>query len=213
MSEKEKKRLNGLGRSILAENGIILKEDEDYNFIRSRKGVGYANHYLVVCWDDSKKISKAHVSTYRELVDIDSKLGTNASLQLLFCLNSTTRSDLIKVRFFVINTELRATGYHRMLQKISDEYMLHMHFFENVPKSNSFSLSLFSVPNLITSFLKSMLSGSELKKEKLKLLDSEHNWENVHAIRCNIYDLSSPYGALHGNPRYLKFLVPHLAFR
>lgn len=59
-------------------------------------GEGYAHHYLAVCKANSK-MNEVDASIYRQLIDIDSKLGTNASLQLWGCLNITNRSDLIQV--------------------------------------------------------------------------------------------------------------------
>ena len=97
LGEKEKKRLNQLGQSILREDGLVLEEEVDYDRMRLMKFKGYAEYYLSQYWNDSTKINEADLSTYRQLVDIDSKLGTNASLQLSGCLHWTTRWDLIKV--------------------------------------------------------------------------------------------------------------------
>ena len=98
VSEEEKKRLNQLGQSIFKENGFDLEEHQDYDWIRN-KATGYAHYYLYK-WNKSNKINEADVSIYRQLVDIDSKLGTNDSLQLYSCLDQTTRLDLIKVESF-----------------------------------------------------------------------------------------------------------------
>ena len=95
MSENEKQRLNQIGLSILRENGF--DDDEDYDRIRTMRGAGYAHHYLEECWNDSKMLNEADVFIYRQLVDIDSKLGTSALQQLHGCLRNTTRWDLIKV--------------------------------------------------------------------------------------------------------------------
>ena len=97
MSEDEKERLKQLGRRLLIEEGFNLDDGLDYDWITNKDYAGYAHIYLQACWNKSEMKNEADVSIYRELVDIDSKLGTNASLQLLNCLAYTTRWDLIKV--------------------------------------------------------------------------------------------------------------------
>lgn len=103
MSQEEKKLLNQLGGRILREAGLDFEEWKDYNWITKgkdhRSGIddeGYADYYLVKCWNDSKMINEADASVYRQLVEVDSVLGTSASLQLECCLCWTTRWDIIK---------------------------------------------------------------------------------------------------------------------
>ena len=100
----EKKRLNQLGGKILREAGLDFEEWKDYDWIT--KGVnhrvtiddeGYADYYLMRCWNDSAKTNEADPSVYRQLVGIDETLGTAASMQLRSCLSWTTRWDIIKV--------------------------------------------------------------------------------------------------------------------
>ena len=107
MNEEGKKRLNQLGQSILKEKGFDLKKYQDYDWIKNEsiknetiEGYaieGYAEYYLLKCWNESEMNNEADATIYRQLVDIDSKLGSNASLQLWGCLSHTTRWDLIKV--------------------------------------------------------------------------------------------------------------------
>ena len=59
--------------------------------------VGYANYYLHNCWDESELKNNADVTIYKQLLEIDSKLGTTQSKQLLGCLRHSTRKDLIEV--------------------------------------------------------------------------------------------------------------------
>ena len=100
MDEEEKKRLNQLGGALLRKAGLDFEELKDYHWItKETEDVGYADHYLVECWNETKKINEADPSVYRQLVDIDSKLGTEYSRQLVCCLCWTLRSDIIKVRF------------------------------------------------------------------------------------------------------------------
>ena len=59
--------------------------------------VGYASKYLQECWDESKLKNKADVAVYKQLLEIDAKLGTIQSEQLLRCLFYSPRKDLIEV--------------------------------------------------------------------------------------------------------------------
>ena len=110
MSKEEEKQLNQRAGRILREAGLVFEEWKDYDWIT--KGAyhrdqiddeGYADYYLMKCWNDTKMINEADASVYRELVDIDSKLGTEIAIQLLCCLSWTTRWDIIEVRlsFFI----------------------------------------------------------------------------------------------------------------
>ena len=59
--------------------------------------VGYASKYLQECWDESKLKNQADVTVYKQLLEIDSILGTTQSEQLFECVNYSLRMDLIKV--------------------------------------------------------------------------------------------------------------------
>lgn len=99
MSENQKKRLNKIGRKILRERLIDLEHDDDdvHSLLKTLKYAGYAHYYLQECWNQSEMVNRADKYRYRQLVDIDSKLGTDAAHQLYGCLDNTTRWDLIKV--------------------------------------------------------------------------------------------------------------------
>lgn len=114
VSKEEEERLNERAGIILREAGLIFEEWKDYNLI-TKKGVnyrygidgyaayyltGYADYYLVECWNETKLINEANVSVYRQLIYIDTKLGTSTSSQLSCCLNWTTRRDIIEVNPF-----------------------------------------------------------------------------------------------------------------
>ena len=58
---------------------------------------GYADFYLNKCWSESELKNKADVVVYKQLLEIDSKLGTTASEQLFKCFFDSVRMDLIKV--------------------------------------------------------------------------------------------------------------------
>ena len=102
MNGEEEQQLNQRAGRILREAGFIFEEWKDYNWIKKETDYeGYADYYLVNCFNEMKMINEADASVYRQLVDIDSKLGTDASTQLECCLSWTTRWDIIKVRIKV----------------------------------------------------------------------------------------------------------------
>ena len=70
--------------------------DKHYK-VRELGYVGYANYYLRVCWNESEFENKADVTIYKQLLEIDAKLGTTQSEQLLWCLCYSPRMDLIEV--------------------------------------------------------------------------------------------------------------------
>ena len=56
--------------------------------------VGFANFYLGMIKNQEKE---PDVEVYKQLLDIDQKLGTLNSEQLYLCLQNITRSDIIKI--------------------------------------------------------------------------------------------------------------------
>ena len=97
MNEEEKKRLNELGGKILREAGLDFEMWKDYDWIKKIGGVGYASYYLGKCQVDSKMTNEADATVYQKLINIDTVLGTDASLQLFSCVYLTDRWDIIKV--------------------------------------------------------------------------------------------------------------------
>ena len=97
--EDEKKRLDKLGGKILRETGLDFEEWKDHDWLKKDSGgvEGYAGCYLRKCVNVSKKMNEVDATVYQRLVDIDTKLGTELSLQLDCCLCWTTRWDIIKV--------------------------------------------------------------------------------------------------------------------
>ena len=59
--------------------------------------VGYAHLYLSECWNESEFKNKADLTVYKQLIEIDAKLGTTQSEQLRFCLRYSPRNDFIEV--------------------------------------------------------------------------------------------------------------------
>ena len=106
MSQEEKNRLNKLGGQILRDAGLVFEEWKDYDWITKgndhRDGIddeGFADYYLVKCWNESKMKNEADAAVYKKLLEIDTVLGTDVSVQLSCCLSWTTRPDIIKVLF------------------------------------------------------------------------------------------------------------------
>ena len=72
-------------------------KDGEYDELRELGYVGYANYYLKACWDESELKNKAKVTIYKQLLEIDSKMGTTQSEQLFECVYNSLQMDLIKV--------------------------------------------------------------------------------------------------------------------
>ena len=96
MSDDERKNLNLEARSLFESDGVRMVLD-DYDEIREYDYVGYADYYLNECWDESELKNKADVTIYKQLLEIDSKLGTTQSEQLRWCLCYSPRKELIQV--------------------------------------------------------------------------------------------------------------------
>ena len=65
--------------------------------LREDDFVGYAEYYLQESWDETELTNKADVTIYKQLLEIDAKLGTTQTEQLFECVSNTLRMDLIKV--------------------------------------------------------------------------------------------------------------------
>ena len=99
MSAKERKELNLEAGRLIQSLGIYMDvKDGEYDELREELGyVGYANYYLQECWDESELKNKADLAVYKQLLEIDSKLGTTQTEQLFWCVFYSLRIDLIKV--------------------------------------------------------------------------------------------------------------------
>ena len=69
----------------------------DHDELRELGWVGYAHYYLQHCWDKSELTNKADIMIYKQLLEIDSKLGATQTEQLRCCLALSPRKDLIEV--------------------------------------------------------------------------------------------------------------------
>ena len=98
MSDKERKELNLKAGKLLQGLGInVVVKDDEYDELKELGYVGYANYYIRNCWEDSELKNRADVVVYKQLLEIDSKLGTTQSEQLFECVKNSVRMDLIKV--------------------------------------------------------------------------------------------------------------------
>ena len=99
LSDKERKELNLEAGRLIKSLGIFINVTENkFAMLREELGyVGFANYYLQECWDESGLKNIADVEIYKQLLEIDSKLGTTQSEQLFECVFNTLQMDLIKV--------------------------------------------------------------------------------------------------------------------
>ena len=74
-----------------------MDQVDEHDELREDGFDGYAEYYLSQCWDESELKNKADVLIYKQLLEIDSKLGTTQTEQLLRCLLYSPRKDLIEV--------------------------------------------------------------------------------------------------------------------
>ena len=100
MSDKERKELNLKAGRLIQSLGIFIRVTEnEFDVLREEKHgfVGYAHFYFQECWNESELKNKADVAVYKQLLEIDSKLGTTQSEQLRWCVRYSPRKDLIEV--------------------------------------------------------------------------------------------------------------------
>ena len=99
MSEKERKELNLKAGRLIKSLGIsIAVIENNFDVLREELGyVGFANYYIHNCWDESELKNKADLAVYKQLLEIDLKLGTTQTEQLRWCVFYSLRIDLIKV--------------------------------------------------------------------------------------------------------------------
>ena len=70
----------------------------EYESLRKLGWAGFAHLYLMRFRKESKTDDEIDIQVYTKLVELDSRLGTTASEQLDWCIEYTTRSDIIKVK-------------------------------------------------------------------------------------------------------------------
>ena len=84
---------------LIESQGISFPVNENlFDVLREKGFVGYAHYYLQECLlNESELENKADVTIYKQLLEIDSKLGTTQTEQLFECVFDSVRLDLIKV--------------------------------------------------------------------------------------------------------------------
>ena len=104
MNYYQREELNlKVGRLILLSHGIQISVTENqYDVLREKGFVGYSEYYLKRFYDESKLRNKAKTKIYKELLDIDSQLGTTQTEKLFGCVFYSGRMDLIKVRVIFV---------------------------------------------------------------------------------------------------------------
>ena len=70
--------------------------------LRERGFGGFADRLLKQYENESKSDDQIDIQVYTRLVELDSRLGTTASEQLRWCVEFTSRSDIIKVKIIVL---------------------------------------------------------------------------------------------------------------
>ena len=94
ISDEERNELNLEARRLFESHGIDMYV---YDALRKVGWVGYGHYYLSKCWNKSEFKNEADVTIYKQLLEIDSKLGTSQSEQLRCCLCYSARKDFIEV--------------------------------------------------------------------------------------------------------------------
>ena len=72
----------------------------DLDKVRENGFAGYAHYYLHTCWNKSELKNEANVAVYKQLIEIDSKLGLTQTEQLFKCVFYSVgynQMDIIKV--------------------------------------------------------------------------------------------------------------------
>jgi len=81
--------------------------------LRKDNWVGFVQVYLDRCYKESKSGDKVDKVIYNKLAKLDARLGTTPSEQLFWCLQKTTRWDIIKVRIHYLNENYEIILDHR----------------------------------------------------------------------------------------------------
>ena len=99
LNDDQRKKLNLEAGRLIKPTGIYIDvKENEFDELREEYGfVGFANYYLQECYDESELKNKADITIYKQLLEIDSKLGTTQTEQLFKCVFHSVRMDLIKV--------------------------------------------------------------------------------------------------------------------
>ena len=71
---------------------------DEFDDVAIKEGfISFAHVYLCRYNTESESNERIDIDVYKNLVELDKKLGATASDQLFTCLENTTRRDIIKV--------------------------------------------------------------------------------------------------------------------
>ena len=98
MSAQERTEFNLEAERMIDSLGIDIDvTGREFDVLRESGLVGYANYYLKNCWNESELKNIADVIIYKQLLEIDAKLGTTQTEQLFVCVFHSLRMDLFMV--------------------------------------------------------------------------------------------------------------------
>ena len=98
MSEAERKELNLNAAGFISSLGLLVKDPEnEFDELQKAGFAGFADYYLQTFYCESDLENKAEIEIYKDLLEIDSQLGTPQTEQLIRCAFHSVRIDLIKV--------------------------------------------------------------------------------------------------------------------
>ena len=96
---------------------IDFEKITNYEELRKRELPGFAPFYLQRFKRELKSNDEIDIEVFTRIVEMDSTNGTKLSDQLYWCLQYTTRSDILQVYSFSIITKY-STYYSRLLTLI-----------------------------------------------------------------------------------------------
>ena len=103
MSDAVRKKLNLKACRLIKSQGIRICFCDDsgcygkFDNLRRMGFPGLAGYYVQGSYDESELENKADITIYKQLLEIDSQLGTTQTEQLFWCVFHSVRMDLIKV--------------------------------------------------------------------------------------------------------------------
>ena len=81
----------------VSDHAELQESDGDLRKLGPLRWVGFAHFYLQRCKEKLQSDDEIDIKVYTRLVKLDTRLGTTAAEQLLFCIRYSLRLDLIKV--------------------------------------------------------------------------------------------------------------------
>ena len=94
MNDPERTLLCWKATRLIIKNGIVDIGYGDCDSLRERGFAGFAQFYLNKC---SKSMKTADATFYKQLLEIDAKLGLTQTEQLSACVSITLRIELLEV--------------------------------------------------------------------------------------------------------------------